>query len=277
MASLDVESVPQDILDVGLIDGGTLITGCIRWEVLLHVSGWIVAGVLANGDGGIFVGPVKERETQRTRLLTEGPSYVVSMAHAATCLYIGIPNLSFVNAAPVDQYTQRNDGAEWMCANFIAYLIVDLAHVLWHWPKLGTWDTLIHHLSFLACGLIAGYHAVFVLPFTWLTLGETSTIFLNLRWFLLTTGRKSQSITFYVNLLFALSFFMTRIIVYGSGLLHMVYHRDLLLDIYNEKPSLSVVTILIVFGFVLNIVWFRNIFRKVSARFSSAASKEKET
>ena len=70
---------------------------------------------------------------------------------------------------------------------FSAFLIQDVFWVLVHFPDLGGPEQVIHHLIFLVCSVIGGIYEIHILPFSWLIMGEFSTILLEARWFLIHT------------------------------------------------------------------------------------------
>mmetsp|Transcript_41766 Transcript_41766/g.83801 ORF Transcript_41766/g.83801 Transcript_41766/m.83801 type:complete len:101 (-) Transcript_41766:512-814(-) len=95
-------------------------------------------------------------------------------------------------------------------------------------------------------------------------MGEISSIPLNVRWFLLTTGRRNSAALRAANSSFALTFFCCRVLAYGAGLLHLLTLRVELATLGGERvpmPLLVVVLALLVAGYGLNLMWFRKIVR----------------
>jgi hypothetical protein len=110
--------------------------------------------------------------------------------------------------------------------------------------------------------------------FGWLVIGECSTIFLNVRWYLLKSGRGGgkrsssrnmgrRSNYYYYEInngLFALTFFITRMGIYSAGMVHVLY--------YSRKEVLSLPEVsgvpmsmlgltcgCMILGWILNFVW----------------------
>jgi len=75
----------------------------------------------------------------------------------------------------------------------------------------------VHHVLFAVCAAINGTYGLLAFAFGWLAVGEASTIFLNLRWFAIKSGRGHRPILETINVLFAIVFFYSRIGVYTAG------------------------------------------------------------
>ena len=217
-------------------------------------------------------------ETARHTLLHRGPSYLVSFLHSiyATsrgCMHLYelwnashidkllIPDSSIVTSITIPNYYRA---AHLHVAQtnllFLAYLLYDLCHVLHQYPKLGGLDTILHHILFASCSFINGTFGVMAFCFGWLVVGEGSTIFLNIRWYLLKSGRDKGVWIDRINGLFALTFFITRIGIYSAGMIHVLYYS------WEEVLSLPKVCGVpwsmlgltcgcMILGWVLNFVW----------------------
>jgi len=152
--------------------------------------------------------------------------------------------------------------------SFVAWLLMDAAHVISHFPTLGGADMLLHHAGFIFLTLI-GPLGLHVFPFAagWLLLGEISTLFLNLRWFLIQSGRGDSAALHRTNYAFAATFFITRVVIMALGLWHGVSRSApiLLASPYNA-PSWAVSTICITVGggALLNAFWMYKIVRMAS-------------
>eukprot|EP00465_Bigelowiella_longifila_P012108 CAMPEP_0185260150 /NCGR_PEP_ID=MMETSP1359-20130426/8789_1 /TAXON_ID=552665 /ORGANISM="Bigelowiella longifila, Strain CCMP242" /LENGTH=182 /DNA_ID=CAMNT_0027846301 /DNA_START=1 /DNA_END=549 /DNA_ORIENTATION=+ len=160
-------------------------------------------------------------------------------------------------AAPYDEVGR---GVEFTSRIFLAWLLYDIFHVFALYPKLGTWDTIAHHLAFIACSVLACSFRMLPFAFCWLIAGEASTPFLNLRWFLINTGNGDTLAMKITNITFALSFFAARVVLYGIGLFDLLTHRGIILS-SPQIPSLvsKSLLVLIVAGYLLNLMWMRNI------------------
>ena len=113
------------------------------------------------------------------------------------------------------------------------------------------------------CSLINDYYEILIFPFSWLIIGEWSTVFLNLRWGLIKTGRGNTKSFQLVQYLFALIFFVTRVVIYLAGVFELFGQRNELMMIVNEGKVpfvfLAITVSFIGLGSFLNLIWFQKI------------------
>lgn len=197
---------------------------------------------------------------------TKGPAYVVSSVHALYACYKGYGHLSALMGAP-DAVQLRNPepASEWFkpameciftARAFTGYMVSDLAHVLLKFPRLGGADTVAHHFAFLTATVTAQVYKLMPFPFAWSLSTELSTIFLNQRWYLLKMGLEQSSITHYNNLAFASTFFFTRVVMYGAGIIRM--WKQLIASEDKDAPIVALATVM-TGGLLLNLLWFKSI------------------
>jgi len=158
---------------------------------------------------------------------------------------------------------------------FRSYLVYDLTMVVRFYPLLKDIGSVIHHAIFLS---VVGYcykYSFFKYPFIWLTAGELSTPFVNLRWHLAERGQQRGAAYVANGVLLAATFFLSRVVLYGWGLAGLYRIRGAWVG--RDTPlGLYVVTAGLVAGYLLNLYWFRLIARgllKLLARSTSGASK----
>ena len=158
-----------------------------------------------------------------------GASYAVAFIHAAVVSALGaaqyiamrdLPESSKAVVDPADPHHEQSRDAVRLAYIFFGWLLYDLVHVVINYPKLGGADTLAHHLGFLAFGVFSFGYALFPFCSTWLLLSELSSLPLNARWFLIQTGRGDTNLFVAVNAIFALSFAVVRVALFGLGLAH---------------------------------------------------------
>jgi len=118
-----------------------------------------------------------------------------------------------------------------------------------------------------------------VLPLTvaWLLLGELSSLPLNFRWFLINTGRGASTALRVTNAVFAISFFVVRVLVYWGGVYHLLaYMRPALIaPPYQCAPVVvNTLCLFISAGALLNAYWMISIV-KMATRSGEKKSKEK--
>ena len=153
--------------------------------------------------------------------------------------------------------------------SFLGWLLMDIIHLCTHYPTLGGFDMLCHHACFiiLAC-LGSGFrYAPFVVG--WLLMGEISSLFLNIRWLLINTGRGDTRALTTTNYLFALSFFVCRVLVFWAGLIHVLLsERPMLLSPPSLAPpwSVNLLCAFLLTGALLNAFWFVKIVKMAGGK-----------
>ena len=248
------------------------------------------------GGGG---GSIRCEEAMRT-LIELGPSYAVSLLHSLYAAIRGTMHLIHLWDASArdkliipggitaamgmgtgmgiaDPPPSSIRWAHLLVAEtntfFLSYLLYDLCHVLHRYPRLGGVDTVLHHALFAVCALVNGTYGLMAFAFGWLSLGEGSTIFLNLRWFAIKSGRGDRPILETINVLFAITFFYVRIGVYTAGVVHLLFLpqcRDVLSSMPEwtgvPAPLLGLTCGCILLGWVLNLMWGFKIMAMVGGR-----------
>jgi hypothetical protein len=247
-----------------------------RWQFEVRRRPWNHASETLRSTGGLV-------------LVGQLMSIFVSIRGTILCyIMLQINNPSFqYHGTNCNGYDDENDD---LCSRirlqiiytgepFMAYLFFDLMKQIMYYRNktarnYGAVDSMLHHVAFLACAMICQHYDFLLLPFTWLIQGEWSTIFLNARWY----QKELKASTMLADILFALSFFFTRIILYGGGLVHLLY------SLYYSPSSnsssalkhptmptwlqhLIVITLIALFG--LNLIWFRSIVKIAIAKSSS--------
>ena len=220
----------------------------------------------------------KQRTTILLLLQQRGPSYIISFLHSIYVTMRGIihlyelwhaSNFDKLYIPPpkdiVDGYRFAHLHVATTNTLFLSYLLYDLVHIIIQYPKLGGVDTILHHVLFASCSLINGTYGLMAFVFGWLIVGEMSTIFLNIRWFMLKTGHgagvnNNKLLMNRVNGMFATTFFITRIGIYTAGMIHLFYYsyeelRSLPEETGVPPPLLGVTCSCMVLGWALNMIW----------------------
>lgn len=111
------------------------------------------------------------------------------------------------------------------------------------------------------------------LAFLWLILGETSTIFLNVRWMLYKNGLEKTRFYLVNGIFLVLTFFLFRILLYGAGLLYMFVH---LMPVINEADSVFMrySPYILVAAYTLNIKWFHMLAMKAIQAWHDVPQKK---
>lgn len=251
----------------------SLLLAICAWNLLYLIFQYLITRY-SNWILDDSLNDAKKNEVKQN-LIKRGPSYATSQVHAVYASYRGILHLYDLSfASNLDKVfnprthildgiqTTRWAGLEVATTNilFLSYLLYDLLHVIYQYPKLGGIDTILHHILFAMCSVINGTYGIMPYPFGWLVVGEISTIFLNIRWFLLKSGRENSKLLNATNRLFALAFFLTRNFLYTIGMVHLFWFSW---DEVQSMPEVSGVPrvlsgmtqVFIVLGWGLNVVW----------------------
>ena len=249
----------------------------------------------ADGSNGRRVRRDPLDEARRT-LVQRGPSYAVSLLHSGYVTLRGTSHLCHLwSASRRDQLiiaaagASPHRGAQIEVARtnavFLAYLLYDLLHILLQYPRLGGLDTVLHHAAFAACSVINGGYGILPFAFGWLIVGEGSTVFLNVRWFLLKSGRCGGGAWARrldrVNTAFAATFFLTRVGVYSVGVVHLFGGCRAEL---RSVPAVSGVPVSLfgvtcgcmLLGWVLNVFWGYKIMGMVLGKSKQTTKTRKD-
>lgn len=143
---------------------------------------------------------------------------------------------------------------------FAGYIVYDFVHLL-AIRELRIVTDAIHHTIFLGVSYMGLRLRILQFAFTWLILGEVSTIFLNVRWMLFKAKMEDSAAYFYNGLLLLGSFFFFRVVVYGVGLCYLFLE---LLPIINESDIVGVKAspYVLLAAYLLNLFWFKQLATK---------------
>jgi hypothetical protein len=258
-----------------------LVSDIFIWEMLYQLSQLAIKVAFVKYPKLIVTKKVNNDEA-KTTLIERGPSYVVSFVHSMYVTTRGIMHLySLWDASNIDKLLIAREGGyraahlEVARTNvlFLAYLLYDMIHIVMQYPKLGGVDTMLHHMLFAFCSVINGTYGIMPFQFGWLITGEVSTIFLNWRWFLLKSGRDSGLLIENINIMFAASFFFSRIVMYTAGIMHLyIFSVSELKSLSSPEVSgvpmsaLGITCGCMLLGWVLNLYWGFKIAKKVAAK-----------
>lgn len=146
--------------------------------------------------------------------------------------------------------------------SFLGWLLMDVVHILTHFPDLGGADHLLHHTGFILLTSVGYAYRVFPFAVGWLLLGETSSLFLETRWFLINSGRGDTRALARTNCAFVVTFFLCRVVILWAGLYDMLtVLRPFTLAPPNRAPAWVVNTIcfFVVGSALLNVFWLTKI------------------
>lgn len=260
-----------------MLTPATLALTCLAWELLFQTLHFLLKHLMETRFAKHYI----PKQETRTLLKDQAPSYLLSTIHAVYVTRRGVSHLTTLFRAPIplklhnpliapDQpYIAKPHETRFIAevqavtqTNLIlaGYLLCDLYHIILAYPTLGAIDTVLHHVIFLYCAGIAGHFHLFPFMFGWLIIGEASTPFLNMRWFLIKSGYGDGMLLTIVQGLFALTFFATRFALYSTGLF---YQLELMPRVPTYLPKWAIYSSItfVVMGFLLNFVWLNKIVR----------------
>lgn len=126
-------------------------------------------------------------------------------------------------------------------------------------------DMVIHHILFLAVVALQLVYEKGCFVYFWLILTEGSTIPLLIRWFAI-ASEAVPSVIDRLNMAFALSFFVLRVGLYGYFLYEFVADD---LHVFRSPyllTSYQIIPVLLVGGYLLNLVWFQQLIARAFAK-----------
>jgi len=239
------------------VDWLGILAFALGWEVIYQVGKWACAHYCA----------------QWPKLASLGSSYLAAFINACVCSVAGLWICISLLSADDDARALIRDGDEYAMTtvavllaahSFIGWLLMDIVHLITHFPDLGGTDMVIHHVCFILLACVGyGYR---VLPLTggWLLLGEVSSIFLQLRWYLINSGQGESPMLQWTNYAFAGCFFLFRVVVLWIGLFDLLLHLRpvLIAPPHNASAgAINALCVIVVACALLNLYWLFKIVR----------------
>jgi len=239
IAAAWAKEAPAPLCQFLALDVGTLLAIAAGWEVVYQLAKRVTSG------------------NPHEKVAKLGASYLIACVNATVCSVGGCwAVLSLLTAEHHDRLVvtgaespywpggSTGEMVERLAYSFLGWLIFDIVHLVLWFPKLGAADMLAHHIGFFCLTCLGVSYRVMPFPVAWLLLGEISSLPLNLRWYLISTGRGASKLMNCNNVVFALSFFVVRVLIYWAGVYHMLVHmRPALLAPPYSCPALVVNTI----------------------------------
>ncbi|XWS29098.1 hypothetical protein CRYUN_Cryun25bG0127300 [Craigia yunnanensis] len=156
----------------------------------------------------------------------------------------------------------------------IGYFLSDLAMVFWHFPALGGLEYLLylyqvlhHGLSMFSIflSLISSQGQIYILM---VLFSESTTPFVNLRWYLDVAGQKSSTIYVYNGIALFFGWLIARIFLFIYFFAHMLDHFDQVKKIF-PLGFYSLLTVSPVLA-SMNVAWFWKIIKGLIKTVSKA-------
>mmetsp|Transcript_14575 Transcript_14575/g.24263 ORF Transcript_14575/g.24263 Transcript_14575/m.24263 type:complete len:283 (-) Transcript_14575:205-1053(-) len=142
----------------------------------------------------------------------------------------------------------------------VSFLVWDMLHSLLNWNLFSDelLEQMAHHGGFMLMMFLNGDTRWFNYIFPLLYYGELSTVFLNIR----AICKELGTPVLVASALFALSFFATRVLVFGATIVHLFWNISTVLLLLSPSLQFSYLVMLPLL-YLLNIYWFRGICRNV--------------
>lgn len=217
----------------------------------------------------LFKGYMKLNEAQKLEWNNRGISTLHALFVAVASVYILIISDLFKEGPENELITHRTSiMSDTALGISLGYFVSDLAMILWNYPALGGMEYVLHHglsmFSIIQSLLIGqGQFYVLMVLFT-----ETTTPFVNLRWYLDTAGQKSSKLYTCNGIAMFLGWLVARILWFVFFFYHMNSHFD---QVQKMHP-VCFYGILIIPPVltVMNLYWFWKITRGIIRTLTKA-------
>ncbi|WCJ34895.1 TRAM LAG1 and CLN8 (TLC) lipid-sensing domain containing protein [Euphorbia peplus] len=150
----------------------------------------------------------------------------------------------------------------------IGYFLSDLAMIFWYFPALGGLEYVLHHglsMYSIILALLSGQAQIYILM---VLFTESTTPFINLRWYLDVAGQKSSFMYVCNGVLLFLGWLVARIILFIIFFTHIFINFDQVKKIF-PLGFYSILTVPPMLA-VLNVIWFGKIARGLIKTLSKA-------
>ncbi|KAL2557555.1 Translocation associated membrane protein [Forsythia ovata] len=154
----------------------------------------------------------------------------------------------------------------------IGYFLTDLAMIIYNFPTLGGMEYVLHHgLSMYSIiqSLLSGQAQIYILM---VLFSESTTPFVNLRWYLDVAGQKSSKLYIFNGVALFLGWLVARILLFIIFFYHMFIHFDQVKKVYplGFYSLLSVPPVLT----MMNVFWFWKIAKGLVKTLNKARRNE---
>jgi hypothetical protein len=163
---------------------------------------------------------------------------------------------------------RRSKFSDFILGFSLGYFITDLSMILWYLPALGGKEYVLHHgLSMISIlqSLVSGQGLIYILM---VLFTESTTPFVNLRWYLDLAGRKNSKLYVFNGVALFFGWLIARILLFVYFFYHMFTHYDQVKEVYTVG-FYSLVTIPPIIS-AMNLFWFWKIAKGMIKTLSKA-------
>jgi len=147
-----------------------------------------------------------------------------------------------------------------LASYLLGFTLWDLAYRFWYFKELGMMTSIIHHVGYGSATYVALSTNTFLEAAPYVAIGELSSFFLDVRWFLIELSLKNTRLFNVTSGLFAVSFFVTRICILALWLYKMaIIQGQWTLAMYYCGFTATAM-------YLLNMYWFSIILEKARLR-----------
>ncbi|KAG6418035.1 hypothetical protein SASPL_120233 [Salvia splendens] len=236
------------------------------------LAGILMCKVVYDLTGVISASLVKEYRRLNRKQKLEWDNRGFSTFHAivasACALYLLLVSDLFYDSREQLVINRSSSFSNTTLGVSIGYFLSDLAMILYQYPALGGVEYLIHHgLSLFAItqSLFSGQAQIYILM---VLFTESTTPFVNLRWYLDVAGLKNSKLYIYNGVTLFLGWLVARIFLFVFYFYHMYVHFDQVKLVY-PLGFYSLLTVPPVLA-TMNLFWFWKIARGMVRTLSKA-------
>ncbi|XP_015874792.3 uncharacterized protein LOC107411676 [Ziziphus jujuba] len=150
----------------------------------------------------------------------------------------------------------------------IGYFLSDLGMIFWNFPALGGFEYVIHHalsMFSIILSLASGKAQIYILM---VLFTESTTPFVNLRWYLDTAGLKGSTLYVCNGIALFIGWLVARVLLFIFFFIHMLIHFDQVKTIF-PLGFYSLLVVPPVLG-TMNLFWFWKIAKGLIKTLSKA-------
>ncbi|KAL0419370.1 UNVERIFIED_CONTAM: TLC domain-containing protein 4-B [Sesamum radiatum] len=235
----------------------------------LHWLFSVIAGVISASFVKEYA---KLNSKQKLEWNNRGFSTFHAIVAAAGSVYLLLFSGLFVDDAQDELMINRTSTlSDTILGVSIGYFLTDLAMIFYHYPALGGMEYVVHHgLSMFSIiqSLLCSQAQIYILM---VLFTESTTPFVNLRWYLDVAGLKNSKLYIYNGVALFFGWLVARIIIFLFFFYHMFIHFD---QVKKVVPLgfYSLLTIPPTMA-MMNVFWFWKIARGMLKILSKAKHK----
>lgn len=266
------------LLTVGLIDiaGHATLTKEQHWLLSMFL-GILMCKIVYDLTGVVssvfFSGYAKLDKKGKLEWNNRGFSTFHAIVAAAAAFHLLIASDLFDAASQDELIINRTSPlSDTILGISIGYFLSDLAMIIYHFPVLGGMEYVFHHgISVCAIiqALLSGQAQIYILM---VLFTESTTPFVNFRWYLDTAGQKNSKLYVCNGLALFLVWLVARILFFMYFFVHLFTHFDQVKQIYT-LGFYSLLIIPPVLG-MMNVFWFLKIVRALIKSVTRARHSE---